>query len=167
MPQLNYILIDLSKIPDNALLGLRPTRLVNALVTMKHCYEPEYHKNNPDIIFRLGGALNASDSGKIFLTQLIQYFTKMTQFSPIEKQSFIENKIDPIMQRKFKSTWDMLLEEGMEKGMEKGKLAQLKLTIQSLINLTPDISDKEISVITCADLETIQQIRLEILAENG
>lgn len=79
LPTLNYILIDLSKFPDGLLLGLQPTPLINALVMLKHCYDSDFLKNHPEIIFIHGPKINNTDHGKFFLNVLVEYFTKMTQ----------------------------------------------------------------------------------------
>ncbi len=146
--------------------SLRPTPLVNALVVMKHCYEPEYLKNNPDIVFIHGAEINTSDRGKIFLKTLFEYFSKRTQLSGQEKHLFLEHKIDPIMRPNFKSTWDFIHEEGREEGREEGEIKVLTRTIRGLISRTHDISDDEISIITGAAIKTIHKIRLEIEAEK-
>jgi Putative transposase, YhgA-like len=76
IPEINYILIDLSKVTDATILALKNTPLLNVLILLKHTYDKKWLKENVKIVVTNGHQLMTDEQTSSLFKSIIGYYGK-------------------------------------------------------------------------------------------
>ena len=176
IPNFEYLLTDLSKSSDEELLGLGSDFLANTLLVLKHSWDANYILNNTHKIFRYSDVYVKSEEGRLYIYVLQIYILQIIKFDEKSLNLYkdvIPNHIKEIVM----STYDMLIQKGMEKGMEKGIEQGIEKGIEqefeqgtskiikSLISKFPNHSVIQIAELADVDVELVKKIRKSIKSE--
>jgi predicted transposase YdaD len=120
LPCFHYNLTDLKDYSKDMLIHLEAGVLINAFMMMKHYKDKDFLKNCVEYIFH--GAENFWDdeSKRKFKEALLVYFIKMSELRREDLVNYIEPKLIESLKKQAMSTWDNLIAEGVEKGIDLG-----------------------------------------------
>ncbi len=127
LPAFEYLLTDLSRLTDQAILGLDAQFLINVLILLKHQGEKEYISANIRLIF-------FQLAGQNKIRMLLVYILFTTEFTGEDWDDLVEKTPSPVKQLAM-STYDMLINKGKEQGIELGKEQGIKLGKEQGIKL--------------------------------
>ena len=154
VPNFDYLLTDLSKISDEEILAIGANYLANTLLVLKHSWDGDYILRNGRKIFQYAEVYVKSEEGRIFI-QIIQiYIFQIVDFDKKRLNLYKEN-LPKLVNEILMSTYDMLIQQGEEKGIEKG----IGKVISSLILKKPKLTDKEIAEMTSVSISIVRKIR--------
>ena len=114
LPGFDYHFTHVTAMSDEEILSLGKSLLTNAFLMMKHIWEPDFVLQNPKLIFI---HLNEPSSPKAFIITLLAYFLKNSELAKEKVKHFIEI-LPKTLNETIMSTYDMLIEEGIEKGLK-------------------------------------------------
>jgi len=103
---------------DEQILELNKGLLINALLTMKHIWSPQFILDHAGLIFV--GLEEQSEGDKDFVISILAYFFKNTEITR-EKIDHFMNQLPNTLNKKVMSTYEMILEEGRIEGRQEGK----------------------------------------------
>ena len=162
-PNFDYFLTDLQTLNDEQILELNKGLLINTLLMMKHIWEPEFVLKNPDLIFVHLEDNQYSD----FQISILAYFFRNADIAEEKVQTFI--KALPIaINKNAMSTYDMIVEKGVAKGIELGREEGQK---EMLLQLTREMLLKGFDYNIIIDIlhvepEFIDTVREALLLEQ-
>ncbi len=114
IPSFETIFVDLYRISDENLSMIRNAFLSSILLTQKYCREPQVLADNLVSIFN---ALNPRQRNLFYpLTVYFISLVKLDKNDIFEKINTLPSKI----KNEIMSTYDMILDEGLQKGLQKG-----------------------------------------------
>ena len=167
LPVFEYIYNDIQALPDEALLAMLHSRLLqSALLTMKHYFDPAYLEENAVLILAGG----RDEQGNFFMPLLVYLFDKVKANSKTVIE--IIEKLPEGVKSEVMSALDILIEEGIKIG-EQGKAeaearAKEEKTYQACCNLIKLGADNEF---ICRALEVdeayVERVREELLQDQG
>lgn len=114
LPVFDYHFTHVTAMSDEEILSLGKSLLTNAFLMMKHIWEPEFVLQNPRLIFI---NLDEISSPRAFIFAMLAYFLKNSEIAKEKIQHFIEI-LPKTLNETIMSTYDMLIEEGIEKGLK-------------------------------------------------
>ena len=114
LPSFDYHFTHVTAMSDEEILSLGKSLLTNAFLMMKHIWEPEFVLQNPRLIFI---NLDEISSPRAFIFAMLAYFLKNSELAKEKIQHFIEI-LPKTLNETIMSTYDMLIEEGIEKGLK-------------------------------------------------
>ena len=115
-PNFDYFLTDLQTLNDEQILELNKGLLINTLLMMKHIWEPEFVLKNPDLIFVHLEDNQYSD----FQISILAYFFRNADIAREKVRTFIK-ALPASINKNAMSTYDLIVEEGVAKGIELGR----------------------------------------------
>lgn len=114
LPSFDYHFTHVTAMSDEEILSLGKSLLTNAFLMMKHIWEPEFVLQNPRLIFI---NLDEISSTRAFIFAMLAYFLKNSELAKEKVKHFIEI-LPKTLNETIMSTYDMLIEEGIEKGLK-------------------------------------------------
>lgn len=114
LPSFDYHFTHVTAMSDEEILSLGKSLLTNAFLMMKHIWEPEFVLQNPRLIFI---NLDEISSPRAFIFAMLAYFLKNSELAKEKVKHFIEI-LPKTLNETIMSTYDMLIEEGIEKGLK-------------------------------------------------
>ncbi|MFM9950583.1 MAG: Rpn family recombination-promoting nuclease/putative transposase [Saprospiraceae bacterium] len=163
LPAFEYLLTDLSRLTDQAILGLDAQFLINVLILLKHQGDKDYIRANiRQIFFQLAG------QNKIRM--LLVYILFTTEFNNEDWDNLVEETPSPVKQLAM-STYDMLIKKGKEQGIELGKEQGIELGKEQGIELKarevvlalllefPEFSDARIAALAKVEERFVKALR--------
>jgi predicted transposase YdaD len=149
---------------DEQILELNKGLLINALLTMKHIWSPQFILDHAGLIFV--GLEEQSEGDKDFVISILAYFFKNTEITR-EKIDHFMNQLPNMLNKKVMSTYEMILEEGRIEGRQEGKEegyeeAIWKITLQMLRN---GLDEATIQSNLQVDQDFINLVKLQMLQE--
>lgn len=114
LPNFDYHFTHVTAMSDEEILNLGKSLLANAFLMMKHIWEPEFILQNPRLIFI---NLDEPSSPRAFIIAILAYFLKNSELAKEKIQHFIEI-LPKTLNNTIMSTYDMIVEEGIEKGLK-------------------------------------------------
>jgi hypothetical protein len=151
LPAFEYIYNDIQSLPDEALLAMLHSRLLqSALLTMKHYFDPAYLKENAVLIL----AGSRDEQGNFFMPLLVYMFDKVQA----DSKTVIEiiEKLPEGVKSEVMSALDIFIEEGKAKGKAEGKAE----TCRNLIKLGAD--NEFICQVLEVDESYVERVREEL-----
>ncbi len=115
LPRFDYILTNVRALSDEQILELKKGLLINALLMLKHIWEPKFVLEHPELIFIHLEPKNQQVSD--FIVSLLAYLFKNAEIERETINRFIKHFPDNL-NHKAMSTYDMIQAEGIEKGVE-------------------------------------------------
>ncbi len=161
IPNFEYLLTDLSKFTDEEILGIGANFLTNTLLTLKHSWNEEYILNNTHKIFRHSDIYMTTEEGRLYLHVLQIYIFQIIKFDEKRLNLYQEN-IPKYLKEIVMSTYDMLIQKGMEKGMEEGMEKGVTKIIRGIIETQPSLTNEQIAQMTKQTVASIKKIRASI-----
>jgi hypothetical protein len=146
IPQLNYVLFDLSKIKDNELKG--SIEYIIAMRTLKHIFE-DILSQLREILLILEKYVQTkpiSNELKDFLETFINYINKSDDIEPENIDELVETVSNNELKEVMMTLEQKLEKRGFEKGIEKGRLNTIKALYEKGI-ISRKIYEEEISKI--------------------
>lgn len=113
LPSFDYHFTHVTAMSDEEILSLGKSLLTNAFLMMKHIWEPDFVLQNPRLIFI---NLDEISSPRAFIFAMLAYFLKNSELAKEKVKHFIEI-LPKTLNETIMSTYDMLIEEGIEKGL--------------------------------------------------
>ena len=107
--------IDLYRVPDAELITLSNLFLTSAMLTQKYSRDPKELFKKIGLIF---GAINEASDKDDLVRSITVYFMQLIEEKDVNIEKAVE-ELPPNIKKFVMSTYDMILEKGMEKGMEK------------------------------------------------
>ena len=147
IPDFNYQLTNLGNYTDNELISMDMGKLLNVFLAMLHIRDLQYIRNNFETIF-IAAEKYLPESGN-FLRLIFVYLYKNIELSGSEMRNIADAIQSPI--KKFAmSTYDSILDIGIEKGIEKGIEQGIEKGIEKGIEqgIEKGATEKEIKVVT-------------------
>ena len=162
-PNFDYFLTDIQTLSDEQILELNKGLLINTLLMMKHIWEPEFVLKNPDLIFVHLEDNQYSD----FQISILAYFFRNADIAREKVQKFIK-ALPPSINKNAMSTYDLIVEEGVAKGIELGREEGQK---EMLLQLTREMLLKGFDYNIIIDIlhvepEFIDTVREALLLEQ-
>jgi len=114
LPRFDYHFTHVTAMSDEEILNIGKSLLTNAFLMMKHIWEPEFILQNPRLIFI---NLDEPSSSRAFIIAILAYFLKNSELAKEKIQHFIEI-LPKTLNQTIMSTYDMIVEEGIEKGLK-------------------------------------------------
>lgn len=108
LPTFEYHFTNVTTMPDEAILALGKSLLVNTFFMMKYIRNPTFIIENHHLIFV---NLEEPKSPRDFMVILFAYFLKNTELAREKIQDFIE-ELPKTLNKSAMSTYEMILEEG-------------------------------------------------------
>jgi predicted transposase/invertase (TIGR01784 family) len=118
IPKFDYLFTNVHAMSDEQILELNKGLLINALLTMKHIWSPQFILDHAGLIFV--GLEEQSEGDKNFVISILAYFFKNTEITR-EKIDHFMNQLPNVLNKKVMSTYEMILEEGRIEGRQEGK----------------------------------------------
>jgi predicted transposase/invertase (TIGR01784 family) len=118
IPKFDYLFTNVHAMSDEQILELNKGLLINALLTMKHIWSPQFILDHAELIFV--GLEEQSEGDKDFVISILAYFFKNTEITR-EKIDHFMNQLPNVLNKKVMSTYEMILEEGRQEGREEAK----------------------------------------------
>ena len=146
IPSFNYGLIDLSKWKDEQIENLRTGFAAAALLMMKHRFERDYFIQHSRSAFIL---LDRSTKDLRINRTLLLYITELFKFEEEEMIKMMTKMPESLLDQA-KTTYDLLLAKGMERGLEKGIHLEAVKTVFRVLKTFPDID--AIQLAACSGL---------------
>ena len=150
LPHFEYLLTDLSQSSDEEILKLEMGFLINTFLMLKHSREKEYILNNTTTIHVNFEEFVKTEKGRSFIRTAWSYLYETNDFNKKELNLYflkLNNKIKDIAM----STHDMLIEQGIEQGMEK--------IIRGIMETQPKLTDEQIAQLTKESVTFIRKVR--------
>jgi predicted transposase/invertase (TIGR01784 family) len=130
LPTFEYHFTNVTTMPDEAILALGKSLLVNTFFMMKYIRNPAFIIENHHLIFV---NLEEPQSPRDFMVILFAYFLKNSELAKEKIQDFIE-ELPKTLNKSAMSTYEMILEEGRKNAMstyemilEEGRKSQQEL----------------------------------------
>jgi predicted transposase/invertase (TIGR01784 family) len=130
LPTFEYHFTNVTTMPDEAILALGKSLLVNTFFMMKYIRNPAFIIENHHLIFV---NLEEPKSPRDFMVILFAYFLKNSELAREKIQDFIE-ELPKTLNKSAMSTYEMILEEGRKNAMstyemilEEGRKSQQEL----------------------------------------
>ncbi len=163
LPRFDYILTNVRALSDEQILELKKGLLINALLMLKHIWEPQFVLEHPELIFIHLEPQNQQVSD--FVVSLLAYLFKNTEIERETINRFIKHLPDNLNHNTM-STYDMIQAEGIEKGIEQGAELKEREFIKNLWSLQ-EFSLEKIALLSGTSLErVIETLSAHLQAEG-
>ncbi|HOY18379.1 MAG TPA: Rpn family recombination-promoting nuclease/putative transposase [Haliscomenobacter sp.] len=159
LPRFDYVLTNVRALSDEQILELKKGLLINALLMLKHIWEPQFILKNPELIFIHLETHNQQVSE--FVVSLLAYLFKNTEIARETANRFIKHLPTDLNQNAM-STYDMIQAEGIEKGAELKEREFLK-NLWSL----QEFSLEKIALLSGTSLERVIEVLSAHLQAEG
>lgn len=161
IPQFEYILVDLSNLSDKKILALEKNFLINSLLAMKHRRDTEYLLNNLECLFIYIEQHKKIEVISKFINAFFVYLVNAYELSKTQLH-YIFKKLPKKTKRIAMTTYDRIVKESMEKGMEKGIHIKNEKMIVQCFQKFPEWTDKQIAEFVDVTIEFVQKIKAKI-----
>lgn len=128
LPEFDYLLFDISHYPDEQLLSFRNKFLATSLFLMKHRENEKQLLAQRESLFSWLEELIETEAGKNYLTATIVYLFKNLDFR--SRDFYYQLFVTPGNRQKVMTTYDYLIEEGVQKGLLQGKIDAFTALLQ-------------------------------------
>jgi predicted transposase/invertase (TIGR01784 family) len=108
LPHFDYHFTSVRGLPDEEILALGRSLLVNTFLLMKYIWEPDFILNNPRLVFM---DLELLGSPPSFLRSMLEYLFKNSEFAEQKVERFFK-ELPKALNETAMSTYDMILEKG-------------------------------------------------------
>jgi hypothetical protein len=115
LPIFEFIVVDLSKYTDKAIMDTNAGLLVNALLLFRHSFDYEYLKNNPEIVTQGIDNYDENSDYRQYILTILFYFSKLLKGNAMEKAAVLERVPRRRTKDDFYSLYDYLIDEGVTK----------------------------------------------------
>ena len=159
LPRFDYVLTSIRTLSDEQILELKKGLLINALLMLKHIWEPQFILKNPELIFIHLETQN--QQVRNFVVSLLAYLFKNTEIERETANRFIKHLPTDLNQNAM-STYDMIQAEGIEKGAELKEREFLK-NLWSL----QEFSLEKIALLSGTSLERVIEVLSAHLQAEG
>ena len=119
IPQMDYILTDLSNWTDDQILNLKAGFLVNTILLFKHSKDKEYLFEHTSRLFFKISQFVEGEGGKNFIYSILVYMLKTNELSESEIEKLI-NRIPEPVKDNIMNGYDVLINMGIEDGIKRG-----------------------------------------------
>jgi hypothetical protein len=120
IPDLKYLLVDLSQYPDATIKRLFVERSLQiGVLLMKHIFDKAFLERLAELLNGIDTLLEG-DWGRTKFKQILLYLLKASKKNHRTKIIEIMQEMSEKVQEESLSIYDALINEGMEKGIEKG-----------------------------------------------
>jgi predicted transposase/invertase (TIGR01784 family) len=161
----DYILVDVGRFSKKKIMELRQGYLVNSLLLLKYSHRPDLLEGNLRDIFVYGDYYSSSEEGREFIFSLLTYLFELGKFEP-EKQEEIVKKIKEPLKNSVMTIFEIKAKkakkEGLQEGMEKGKIIKATDVTIRLIEHGPELSDDVIANISGLPEPKVKEIRQKL-----
>ena len=164
IPNFNYQLTNLGDFSDEELINMGIGKLLNVFLAMLHIRDLQYIRNNFETIFI--AAENYLPDSENFLHLIFVYLYKNIELSGDEMRN-IANTIQSPIKKFAMSTYDSIIDLGIEKGIEKGaslKEEEKNKNFASSLIISTDFDDEKIAMLVGVTIEYVKDLRTIIEA---
>ncbi|MBX2891285.1 MAG: Rpn family recombination-promoting nuclease/putative transposase [Saprospiraceae bacterium] len=166
VPSFDYILTDLSRIPQQLIQAKRDTEyLRNLFLALKFAHDKGLLKENWSEILTFGTASYEQDRERILLQTLTLYAVNLYDMPPTEVQQL--NKSIPKPERNWINEIPEIFGErwkkrGLREGRAEGRAEKERAFTIKTIKKFPEWNDSEVAEFVGVSIEFVQQVRKEI-----
>lgn len=164
LPAFDYLLTDLSRLDDHAIIRLKAHFLINVLLSLKHQGEKTYLLSNISFLFH--GLQHTKDkhTEKNYTERILVYLLVTSEFSDQDWAQLIEKTPPPIKDLAM-STYDMLIKKGKEQGIELGKEQGIELGKELGFELGEEKKAREVVLALLLEFPEFSNARVAALAK--
>jgi hypothetical protein len=154
IPQFDYQLINVNQYDDKQIISFNIGLLKNVLLALRYSRDQAYLKENFGILFVQIEEWINTQNGLDFIKTMVVYLFKNSKFDSKDKENMV-NQIPAPVKSKFKSTYDILVEEGeLNIKSEVIKNARLQgLSIELIANIVDLPSKKVVAILKKLGME--------------
>ncbi len=158
IPNFAYQLTNLGDYTDAELIDMGIGKLLNVFLAMSHIRDTEYIRNHFETIFIT--AEKYFEGNEQFLNLIFVYLYKNIELSGNEMENIVRSIQTPLKDFTM-STYDLLIEKGIEKGAFDKELQKNRDFVTSLI-ISTDFNDTKIATLVGVTIEYVKDLRLEL-----
>ncbi len=162
LPAFDYLLTDLSRLDDEAIIQLKAHFLINVLLSLKHQGEKTYLLRNISFLFHGLQFTKDKHPEKNYTERILVYLLVTTEFSDQDWAKLVEQTPPPIKDLAM-STYDMLIKKGKEQGIELGKEQGIELkareVVLALLLEFPEFSNARIAALAKVEERFVKALR--------
>ncbi len=141
LPDFEYILTDLKKIPDEFIIGLKAGILINTLLSLKHIWDEQYLINKIGIILTGLDGSAEEDERRNFVRSILVYIFGSMEMNAGKAELIIENfpksvnkiamsTLEQLVEKRVEAKVQMLLQQGLQEGLQQGLQEGLQQGLQ-------------------------------------
>ena len=161
VPNFHYLLTDLSRMPEQAILEKRESEyLRNLFLALKSARDERIVQENWEKIFTFEMPFDPDDRGRILFQALIFYIAKLFDMPQAEIQKRSKNLTD--LEKTFLENLDDLGGGWLTKAKKKEREEQIRQFTLKTLQKFPDWSDAEVADFVGVTEQYVQQIRQEL-----
>lgn len=158
IPHFDYEILDIKRISDEVIENLQFLRIRNIILALKHSRDPVYMGKFWKKIIIFAPEVQEKMAQMEVIKATILYLYKV---SPTfnEKINDMDNALSAAEQEVIKPYLFELYEQGIEKGIEKGKMDTLRLMIHNFLKKNPDWTDQQMADLFEIDITLVAKLR--------
>ena len=131
IPRFDYHLLNIGNWTDDQIIALEEAFLVNALLVFKHIWDEDFILQNIQKLLIYLDQQIETIQGKNLLSSIVVYLFEHSNFDHQNFEDMID-QMDQSLRGEATSTYDQIINYGIEKGIEKGRIETEKEIIRNL-----------------------------------
>lgn len=158
IPNFDYQLTDLTTLDDDTITNLNMGLLINTFLTLRHGSDEAYILSNLETLFVKVKKQSKDSSLLNFLYAQLVYIIKNTELSRTKAKFIIEE----LSKSTNMSTYDVLFQDAIEQGVEKGiEIQNYKKNVDFVNSLiaSTDFDDEKIAFLVGVDINFVEEQR--------
>jgi hypothetical protein len=140
-------------------------KLLNVFLAMLYARNVKFLLENYEAVFLFAEKDLENNEYLDFYNTIIVYLFKNVKIGNDQLQKIVTSVNEPLKKITM-SAYDLLIEKGIEKGINLGEDKKARKVILTLIAKFPDWSDSQIAEIANTTVVFVQQIRIELAGQN-
>lgn len=149
LPNFEFLVINLQALTDAQIEALEDSVYIrNIFLVMKHAWENDFFRQNLGKVIIFEAENVRQELVELLFLLTLKYIHNV---SSLKEEEIMASTTTAEQRAKIKSTWEMIEEKGIEKGMEKA--------VSQFILKFPHFSDKEVSQTFAISVEQVRKIR--------